>query len=132
MIQMNNTASQSVAANAPINLGSAQHRINQCALNGSGSGVNILKSGYYKLVASITFTAPATGVVSVAAQIGGTSIVGATASESVNTADTEVHNITLNKDILIPCGSAPAVLSLENTGIACTVTNVSLSLEKLK
>lgn len=131
-IQTANTTSTATATNAAINLGTVQHRQNKCALSGAASGISLLQSGYYAVTATVTFTAPTTGVVAVSLQANGQQVIGATAAESVNTATTEQHTIAITGLVYVACGSAPVLLTLVNTGIAFTPSNVSITVVKTK
>lgn len=131
-IQTANTTSTATATNTALNLGSVQHRQNKCALSGTSSAISLLQPGYYAITATITFTAPTTGVVAVSAQANGQQVIGATAAETVNTATTEQHTIAVTGLVYVPCGSAPVSLTLVNTGIAFTPSNVSVMVIKTK
>lgn len=125
-----NTVSGNVATNTAIPLGTIQRRYG-CSLNATSTGVNLNDCGYYLVNATITFTAPTTGVVAVTLQKDGTSVIGATAAESVATATTEQHTIAITAIVRVTNGSAPDILTLLNTGIAFTPSNVSLSVVKI-
>lgn len=131
-IQTANTTSTATATNAAINLGTVQHRQNKCALTGSASGIVLEEPGYYPIFATITFTAPATGNVAISGQLNGGQLIGVTAAETVNTALTELHTVALTGLAYVPCGAAPATLTLVNTGIAFTPSNVSVTVIKTK
>ena len=131
-IQTANTTSTATATNATINLGTVQHRQNKCALTGAASGIILEEPGYYPVFATITFTAPATGNVAISGQLSGGQMIGVTAAETVNTATTELHTVALTGLAYVPCGSAPATLTLVNTGIAFTPSNVSVTVIKTK
>lgn len=127
-IYMANTASQNVAANSAINLGSIIRRFG-CALNGGGTSVNVGKCGYYLVEAVVTFTAPTTGVVAVSLQDNGAQVPGATAADTVATATTEQNSVSLSA--IVRSTSGNDVLTLVNTGIAFTPSNVSFTVVKL-
>lgn len=129
-VNIANTSSTNVATNANIPLGTIQRRYG-CALNATGNGIQLNAPGYYLVTASITFTAPATGVVSVTLQQDGVSVNGATAADTVTTALTEQNSISLNTIVRVFNGSAPDVLTLLNTGIAFTPSNISVSVIKI-
>lgn len=127
-IYMANTTSQNVAANSTINLGSIIRRFG-CGIDGGGTSVSISKPGYYQVVATITYTAPATGVAAVSLQDNGGQIPGATAADTVTTAVTEQNTMTI-AGIVRSVNGADS-LTLVNTGIAFTPSNVSVSVAKL-
>lgn len=123
-----NNVSAAVAANASIPLGTIQRRYG-CALNAASAGVTITQKGYYLVNATITFTAPAAGVVAISLQDNGQQVVGVTAAESVTTPTTEQHTIALTGIVRSLSGSD--VLTLVNTGIAMTPSIVSLNVVKI-
>lgn len=106
--------------------------LNKCALSGAAAGISLLDDGYYVVTATITFTAPDVGVVAVSLQANGQQVTGAIAAESVNTATTEQHTIAVTGLVYVPCGAAPVVLTLVNTGITFTPSNVSIVVNKTK
>lgn len=123
-----NTTSTSVAVNAAIPLGTVQHRCG-CALNAAATGVTISQSGYYLVNVNITFTAPAAGVVAVTLQDNGASVPGATAAESVTTANTEQHTVAFTT--MVRSATGADTLTLVNTGIAFTPSNVAVTVVKI-
>lgn len=131
-IQIANIVSTATAVGAVINLGTVQHRQNKCALSGSASGVILREPGYYTISATVTFTAPAAGNVTVVGRLNGEQLAGVTATETITTPNTEVRTVALTGLVYIPCGSAPATLTLANTGVASTITNVSVTVVKTK
>lgn len=127
-IYVANTASQTVAINSAVNLGSVLRRFG-CGISGGGSGISISKCGYYLVTANVTFTAPTTGVVAMSLQDNGQQVAGATAAESVATATTEQHTISITAIVRSIAGAD--TLSIVNTGIACTPSNVAITVTKL-
>lgn len=87
--------------------------------------------GYYKVTATITFTAPAAGDVTIQLQKDGVVVPGITASETITTATTEIRTITLSGIVRVPCCGDAASLSLVNTGVAITTSNISIDVEYL-
>ena len=98
-----------------------------------GNGVNISDGciNGYKVSVHATFTAPAAGVVTLAVQQNGTTIPGATASETVTTAATETRTISFSTIVKSVCGNASDLISLVNTGVAADFTNVELDVERI-
>jgi len=87
--------------------------------------------GYYKVTATITFTAPAAGDVTIELRKDGIAVPGITASETITTATTEIRTVTLSGIVRIPCCCDSASLSLVNTGVAITTSNISIDVEYL-
>lgn len=125
-----NTTATSVAANTSIPLGTIQRRYG-CSLDASNSGITLKNCGYYLVNATITFTSTATGNATVSLQDNGVNVVGATASETVNTATTEVHTIAITAIVRVLNGAAPDTLTLLNTGIEITPSNVAVTVVKI-
>lgn len=123
-----NTASQSVAVNAAVNIGTIQRRFG-CALNAGASSVSISKPGYYAVNAIVTYTAPAAGVAAVSLQQNGAQVNGATVADTVTTAVTEQNTMSLTA--IVRSTSGNDTLTLVNTGIAITPSNVAVTVVKL-
>lgn len=125
-----NTTATNVATNSAIPFGAIQRRYG-CSLDATSGGVILKNCGYYLVNATITFTAPTTGTVTVALRDDGVNVVGATASETVNTATTEVHTIAITAIVRVLNGAAPDTLTLLNTGIEITPSNVAVTVVKI-
>lgn len=80
---------------------------------------------------SISYTAPAIGDVVVNLQQDGTNVAGGSASDTVATATTEINNINITAIVRVFGGNAPDTLTLKNTGIAISTSNVSMTVVKL-
>lgn len=81
----------------------------------------------YNGVASITFTGATTGLASLSIYVNGNLIPFTTKSETINTATTEVHTLTIPFAVLTNRCSTTAI-TIVNTGtIALNVTNASLN-----
>lgn len=130
LIMMTNTGVSSVLANGIIPLPNIQRRRGRVIQNGSDS-ITLNAPGYYKVNATITFTAPAAGDVVIELQKSGISVPGVIGSETITTATTEVAQITLSGVIRVTCGEGVASLTLVNTGVAITTSNVEIDVEYL-
>ena len=100
-------------------------------LNGNSS-ININDScvnGYLVMV-NATFTAPAAGTVVVDVSRNGTPIDGARTSTSVAKATTEVQSLSVST-IVKSVPSAPDTLTLVNSGVAATFSNVEFDIYRL-
>ncbi len=87
--------------------------------------------GYYKVTVTVTFTAPAAGIVSMQLRKDGIAVPGINASETITTATTEVRTLTMSGVVRVPCCGDSASLSLVNTGVAVTTSNISIDVEYL-
>ena len=123
-----NTASQTLAVNAAAQLGTIQRRYG-CALNAGSSSISISKCGYYLVNMTVTYTAPAAGVAAVSLQQNGTQVAGATVADTVTTAVTEQNTMSLTA--IVRSTSGNDTLTLINTGIAITPSNVAVTVVKL-
>ena len=126
-------ASNSVVTNAVVPLTTIVHRENgnnSSEIDLVGNAVTI-ETGCrcrprYDVTAKVTFTGATTGLATLSVYRNGIAIPYATASETVNTATTEVHTITIPCAILTDkCSNN--VITIVNTGaIGLTVTGASL------
>ena len=100
-------------------------------LNGNLSiSVNDSCVNGYLVTVNATFTAPAAGTVALNVSRNGTPIDGATASTSVATANTEVRSLSF-ATIVKSVPSAPDTLTLVNSGVAATFSNVEFDIYRL-
>lgn len=126
-----NGSSQNVAVNGIIDLGSIIRRFGP-NLNLAGNAIQVCGSGYYDLNASITLAPTAIGNVTVSVFKDNAPIPGATATESVETANNPV-NISINALIreMCPCCDALSNLTFVLTGTAASVTNIAVKVDKI-
>ena len=129
-IYMANTVATNVAANSAVPFGTIQRRYGRC-VNGTSAGITLNEPGYYLVTANISYTAETTGNAVVSLQQDGANVPGATASDTVATATTEINNMTITGIIRVLRGNAPDVITIQNTGIAITTENVAISAVKL-
>lgn len=125
------TTSTSVAATTGIIPLTNIVRRYGCAINQSGNSIVLNEPGYYQVSVQVTFSAPAAGVIGLTLQQDGTQVLGATGAETITTATTEVRSISFTAIVRVTCGNAPSTLTLVNSGLAATYTNVALSIEKV-
>lgn len=117
-----------VAVDGVIPLGSLIRRYG-CDVALNGNAVNITGAGYYDVDASVTVTPIAAGTVTITLYKDGVAVPGATASE------TAAANGTV--DLSIPalvrqvCCAAGSALTLVLTGVAATVNNVALRVQRI-
>lgn len=125
-----NTTSAAVVANGTLPLSTIVRRYG-CATNLSGNAVSLSEAGYYLVNISATFTAPVAGVVTIALQDDGVAVTGATASTTITTATTEVRTLNLTAIVRVFCNSAPDALTIVNTGVAATFSNIAIDVVKI-
>lgn len=139
-----NTAIQDLAVGDFINFGEVYRRYDKRGACGNrafelnGTSILLQHQGIYHITAVITFTAGATGDVTFQLLENGVATSGALVTESVGTADTEVRSISFPYLVLVDkacvCGVFGVVaksLSLVNTGVPATITNVSIAITKV-
>lgn len=130
LIFMTTTTNSSVLANGVIPLTTVQRKRCRSVQDGSNS-VILNTPGYYKVTASITFTAPAAGTISVKLQKNNVDVPGVTASTTITTATTEVRTLNISGVVRVFCNEGIATLTLVNSGLAATIQNVALDVEYL-
>lgn len=133
-IYVGSNTSASVVANAIVPLTTIVHREN----GNNSSEINLVSNSVvietgcryrprYNIDVAVTFTGVATGTASLAIYKNGILIPFTTKSETIGTANTEIHTIT------IPCGTltdkcSDNVYTIVNVGtIGLTVTNASMN-----
>ena len=117
-----------VAVDGVIPLGSLIRRYG-CDVALNGNAVNITGAGYYDVDASVTVSPAAAGAVTVTLYKDGVAVPGATASETAAANGTVDLNIpALVRQVCCAAGSA---LTLVLTGVAATVDNVALRVQRI-
>ncbi len=125
LIMMTTTTASAVLANGIIPLTTVQRGTGRALRAGSNS-IIITQPGYYKIIATDTFTAPAAGTVNLKAQINGVDVPGMTASTTITTANTEVRSLAISGFVKVCCCDLPATLTLVNDGVAINTSNVEI------
>lgn len=125
-----NTTATAVTANSTVPVSTIVRRYG-CGTNLLGNAVTLNEPGYYLVNVAATFTAPAAGVVALTLQDDGVQVPGATAATTITTASTENRSVAFSAIVRVMCGSAPDALTLVNTGVAATYSNVSISAVKI-
>ena len=126
------TTSSSVLANGVLPLSTIVRR-RGCDINLSGNSVAITDTGsnYYLVLVDATFTAPVAGTIALTLQQNGANVTGATASTTVTTATTEVRSLSFPAVIRTYNGAGIDSLSVINSGLAATFSNITLTVIKL-
>lgn len=123
-----NTASP-VLANGIIPLTTIARRRSK-VIQSNGDTIILNSPGYYKVNATITFSGDVAGEASIELQKNGITVPSMTGANTITTADTEVRQIVINGVVRVMCNEL-ATISLVNTGIAITTSNVSIDVEYL-
>lgn len=104
-----------------------------------GNSINLQQSGIYTVTALVTFTAPAAGNVVLQLTDNGVVIPGAIATETITTATTEVKTTTIQYQLLVDStcvlgqySTQVKNISLLNSGVASTISNVVVNVVKTR
>ena len=119
------TTTQEVLANGIIPLTTISRRLGR-AIQSSGDDIQLLAPNYYKVDASITFTAPTAGVVTIVLEDNGIPVPGITASVTA-TAD-GTYTLNLTGIVRTFCCAGARSLNLVNTSeVAINTSNVAIT-----
>jgi hypothetical protein len=123
-----NTSTQTVEADGPINLGVVYRRnsykdnCGRCAFQLNSQVLSLLQAGMYELIISFVVSAPAAGDVTIQLFENGEAVTGALATETITTATTEFHTMTIPYVFLV---DKNCVLGRVSTGeLQITAVNV--------
>ncbi len=138
-----NIATQDVVTNGNVELGSIYRRYCK-RINGTrtfdftGEDVILQQNGIYHITVTAVASGSAAGVVALQLYENGFAVPGAFANETITTADTEFRTLVIDYYTLVDtttvlgCNSTVAKeLSLVNTGIEATYTNVIMNIDKV-
>ena len=138
-----NIATQEVATDGVVSLGQVYRRYcRKCSgvktFDFNGTSIALQQQGVYHITATITFSAPVAGIVTFQLTDNGVAIPGALATETITTATTEIRTTTLDYYVLVDSDcvlgqSATEVesVSIVNTGVDATITNVVVNVDKV-
>lgn len=130
LIYLATPSTATVAENGVLPLTTIVRRRGQY-IQQSNDSVVLGAPGYYHVTVSATFTAPVAGDVTFELRQDNLPVSGGTATQTITTAETEVRSISFESIIRVPCCAAPVTLSVVNTGVAITTSNISLAVEYL-
>lgn len=128
------STSTSVLANSVVPIGGTLvtgYNRNNIAKIGNGVVIYDCCPNAYKVTVNATFTAPVAGTISLQIQQNGSNVVGAVASTTITTATTEVRNLSFSTIIKATGGCVDDVITLLNSELAITITNVEFDVERL-
>lgn len=131
-IYATNTTSTAVVANGTLPLTTiVRRRGNDINLSGNSVAISDCGSNYYLVSVNATFTVPVAGVVTLALQQNNANVTGATASTTITTATTEVRSLSFTAIVRTFNNVGVDNLSIINSGVAATFTNIAITVEKL-
>lgn len=144
LIGLQDLASQTVLANGVIAIGDVYRRYcrkNSCGTrvyDNTSTGVTLNWNGIYKVTATLIGTGTEAGDVTVQLFSNGLAVPGAISTQTITTADTEFRTFVIDKFILVNNAEVLGVnntlaqtLTLENTGVGATFTNVTFDVVKV-
>lgn len=132
LINVATTSSVSVVTNGTLPLATiVRRRGNDVNLSGNSIAITDCGSNYYLVNVTATFTAPTAGTVILNLQQNGTNVPGATASTTITTASTEVRSLSFSAVVRTFNCCGIDSLSIVNSGVGATFTNIAIQVEKL-
>lgn len=124
------TTATTVAVNNSVPLGGIVRRRTNC-FEATGSLLNIQGSGMYEVTVDLTFNSATVGDVSFQLQQDGVNVLGATLTETISVASTQIKSSSFTRIIKVPkCGSS-TISVLTNGAVAPTVTNMVVTVRKV-
>ena len=126
------TTSSSVVANGILPLATTVRRRGY-DITQSGNSISIEDQGsnYYLVNVDATFTVPVAGVVSLSLQQNSADVTGATVSTTVTTPTTEVRSLSFSAIIRTFNNIGVDNLTIVNSGVAATFSNIGFTVVKL-
>lgn len=133
LIDVATTTSTSVLANGVIPFDTiVRRRGKEVQQAGNSVIISDCGSNFYLVNVTATFTAPVAGDVTLALQQNGSVVTGGTASTTITTATTETRSLSFSAIVrTYNSQSIVDVLTLVNSGVAITLSNVAMSVIKL-
>ena len=139
MIYSYSTSDQTVAVNATILFEDNGVVSGRCSTHAAGTGSFALNGpGYYLVHFNGDVAAPVAGDVTAQLYVNGDLYEGAEATTTITTATTEIQNIGFNAlvRVLPNCCAVdtnfPAYLTIRNTGVEATYSNVGFTIVKVR
>ena len=143
-IGLKNSTAQTIAVGGAIDLGAVYRKyVTKCSrglntFEASDENLTLQHSGFYKVTSVVTFTAPTTGDVTLQFAENGVPVAGATATETITTANTEFRTITLDYLFVVSRGYVECSLtnlikniSIISPAVPVTITNIVVNAIKL-
>lgn len=144
LLGIKNISPQTLTTGQIANLGSVYRKYckkNCCGIptfSYDGSSVSLQQKGMYKITITAVVSGTEAGNVTLQLLDNGTPITGAFATETITTASTELRTMSIDYYILVNeqnvlgnCGTVIEAISLQNTGIGATISNVVVNVLKV-
>lgn len=131
LIYMSTPTSAEILAEGTLPLSTIVRRRGM-SIQSQSDSIVLGTAGYYKITASVTFTATAPADITVVARKNGIDIVGLTGTETITTATTETRMITISGIVRVFCNDGVATITLINASdVAITASNIAIDIEYL-
>lgn len=136
MLYIVNNAAQALVLDNNVNFGTNIVSTGCVATHSGGStAIQLNKSGYYKVTGNILLSGTAAGVATMTLNVNGVAYPGAIASHTITTAG-DVVTLPIEAIVHVlpncPCNnSTPATITLTNTGVDVTISNIAVSVSKI-
>lgn len=139
-----NNSSQTVLSGGIVNIGTTYRKY--CKKNSSGTAtfanngtsLSLSQEGVYHITVVAVGSGTETGDVSLQLYKGGEAVVGAVSSQTITTADTELRTFVIDYYFMVDSTCVlglssvqPAAISLVNTGVGATFTQVTMNVDKI-
>ena len=143
LIGTKNTITQTVLAGEQINIGNIYRKYCKriCGLktfNPSTTDITLQATGMYHITAVFKASGTVAGDVTIQLNENGIATVGASATETITTATTEIRTFVIdyyvkvdNTEILCQNVVEPLSISFTNTGVGATITSAIVNVEKV-
>ena len=125
LIYTANTAGAAIPVGNTVPVGSIIRRYGKC-IDATGSAINLTERGYYDVAASATFTAAVAGNVRLTLLQDGVEDPGATASETITTAVTEIANICIVAVVRVQCCDTSSLSVRVDGTTAPTISSMAI------
>lgn len=143
LIGLRNTSTQTVDVDGLVNIGTVYRKntVKDCCgimtFSNDSTSISLNHKGIYHITVTAIVSAPVAGDVTLSLFANGVEIPGALGTETITTATTEFHTLTIdtyvlvnNSNILGIWETSPVNLTLVNTGVASIISNVVVNTTK--
>lgn len=137
-IEVANTGSQTLLTDGVLNLGTIVRKYCCPSQNGTptfqytngSTALTLNQSGYYLVQVNVNVAGSTTGDVTLTLNNNGTAIPFATATETIGTATTEIHNLSFSTIVRV-LPNSPITLTLTNTGVGAIYSLTDVDVAKI-
>lgn len=130
LIFMITPTTETVVSGSVLPLTTIARRTGRIIRSGNNS-ILLGAPGYYKVTATATFTAPTAGDAEIKLQKASTDVPGIVAGTTVATATTEINSLTISGVVRVLPFESVATITILNSGVDITTSNISIDIEYL-